>query len=420
MTRKRMAEKNGAPGALTKRSKLLCLMLLLILVFATSCWDRVEVESLGIVLLTALDKGEEKNLLVTVQIINPKGLAGGGGGGGGGGGMESGGVGKSSAFRHFSEEADTIFNAIRGMAPHSPRELYFAHNQIIIISEELAREGVAGLLDFFDRNPQFRRNNWILISDQGINQTVMLDRPRPLEEVPAQRINRIIMERDRSPDYVISQLGDFMEMMVTPGIEPYSAGIHLFKNPEPPGREHIGSDIEITKTAIFKGDRMVAWFNNRESRGLLWIREGVQGGVIMAPLDGNENVSLEILGSSSSFKPIITEDGRVVVTIDVKAEGNVGEVTNFIDLAKPENVDRLSRLLEREIRTDILQAVNKAQELNTDVLGFGQEVHRRYPGYWRQVGHRWDEFFPQVEVVVNVQAEIPRTGLISRPVQPAN
>ncbi len=412
--------KEGGPDILpVKRNRLLCILLLLALMLTqVSCWDRVEVEDLGIVLATSLDLGDEEEYIrVYIQVINPQALAGSGNG-------NSGGTGPAT-YRNFTHQGYTIFDAVRGLARHSPRELYFAHNQIIIISEQLARRGVGDLIDFFDRNPQIRRNNWLLITPADTCQIELFDIPQTLEPVPAMRIMSIIEDRHRAPVFAASQLGDFLELISSPGIEGYTAGVTIIDNPMfPESGEEAGKsrfDILLGNTAVFKGGRMVGWLNDRESRGLLWVREGLQGGIVAIPdkIGGDEKtISMEIIGSKTKTTPVFTEEGDVTMHISVKTEANLNETEAYIDLGSPEKINQIARVLEEEIQKDILLAVARAQQYNADIFGFGQILHRQHLNYWRQAKEDWDNIFSNLEVTVSVEAEIPRTGLISRPIKP--
>lgn len=65
-----------------------------------------------------------------------------------------------------------------------------------------------------------------------------------------------------------------------------------------------------------------------------------------------------------------------------------------------------------------MAAVVRAQELNADIFGFGEEVRRKHPGQWKNMEDKWDELFPGLEVIPEVDAKIRRTGKITKPAQP--
>ncbi|MEH6996427.1 Ger(x)C family spore germination protein, partial [Neobacillus drentensis] len=56
------------------------------ILFVTGCWDRTEVNDLAIVTAAAIDKKENNQIELSLQLFIPKSLSMGGGQGGGGGG----------------------------------------------------------------------------------------------------------------------------------------------------------------------------------------------------------------------------------------------------------------------------------------------------------------------------------------------
>lgn len=410
------------------RAGRIALLGLLMLAAATAlpaCWDRREVDDLGIVLATGVDLAPGGKVRVIVHNINPSALGRGMGGMGGGAVPGAG----SKPYRNRSAEGDTIFETLRDLSRQTPRQLFFAHNQVILISERLARErGLKEILDFFERNPQVRRTTWLLVGKGSLE--ALLDEPGRLEISPARRLFGIISERDLTSQYAVQRLGDFMEMMESEGSQPFTAVVERVPNPATPEEHrnrvpegHISEphqNILINGTAVFRRDRMAGWLNPKESRGLLWVTGEVRGGIIDVPNPDREDrsVSLEILRSKTKLRPEI-RDGRVYLTVEIKEESNLGETMGPLDLTKPETVDRLERLLAAAIRNEVEASLAKAQqEYRVDVFGFGEAVHRKYPKQWKQMKKNWEDIFPGVQVEVQVEAKIRRTGMITKPLVP--
>ncbi|MFZ5631566.1 MAG: Ger(x)C family spore germination protein [Bacillota bacterium] len=405
---------------------LLSLLLLGIVITQPACWDRREVEELGIVLATAVEPAPGGRVRVIVQNINPAALGKGMAGGGGGAGVT---VTGSKPYRNRSIEGDTVFEALRELSRQTPRQLFFAHNQVILVSEKLARErGVKEVMDFFERNPQIRRTTWLLVGRGDLK--ALLDEPGRLEDTPAQRIFGIINERRLNSRYAVQMLGDFLEMMESGITQPYTAVIERIYNQAAPEEHknrlaegHIAEPhqiIRINGTAVFRRDKLAGWLNSKESRGLLWVRGKVTGGVIDIPDPdrAGRRISLEILHSKAKLQPVVS-DGRIYMTVDVSAESNLGETTGPLDLTRPEKIKKLEALQAAAIRDEIESALTKAQqEYGVDVFGFGEAVHRRYPRQWKEIKEDWPELFPGVPVNIHVETKIRRTGMITNPAEP--
>jgi spore germination protein KC len=399
---------------------LLAIMLLAILLTQPSCWDQREVERLGIVLATGVDLAPDGKVRIIVQNINSQSMGRGMGGGGGGGGV------LSKAYRNRSIDGETIFDAIRKLSRETPRQLFFAHNQVILVSERLARErGLAEILDFFERNPQVRRTTWLLVGKGDM--AALLDEPGRLENTPAQRMVSIINERNLNSQFAVLRLGDFIELLESKSTQPFTAVIESVNNPALPGT--AGSRLQegavqepshtyfFSSTAIFRGDRLVGFFPPTESRGLLWIRGEVKGGIINIPIPGQENsrVAVEIASSKTKLQPEI-RDERIFMPVEVKVESNLGETTAPLDLTRPETVKKLEELTASVVSREIEAALAKAQgEYKVDVFGFGEALHRKFPGEWKTMQNQWIQLFPTVQVPIRVEVKIRRTGMTTKP-----
>ncbi|MFZ5596359.1 MAG: Ger(x)C family spore germination protein [Bacillota bacterium] len=409
-------------GKLLKRAAL-TLIILLLAVSQPSCWDRREVEQLGLVLATAIDTAPNGRIRVTVQNVNPAGL-----GKGTAGGTISGGVIGNKPYRNRTIEADSLFEAFRQLSKQTPRQLFFAHNQEIIFSENLARErGLKDILDFLDRNPQIRRTTWLLVGKGDLRK--LLDEPGRLETTPAQRIQGIIEERHLTSQYAPLRLGEFLEKMDSETTAPYTAIVERISNPSST-EEHKNRlseglisephmNIKINGTALFRGDKMAGRLNARESRGLLWVLGKVKGGSIEIPVPGQQGklASLEIIREKTKLKPEI-RDGQVYMEITVKEDSSLAETGGNPNISSPDTIKEMENLLAGAIKDEIRSALDKAQrEYRLDVFGFGEAVHRKYPRQWKEMKNNWKELYPDVQVEVRVEAVIRRTGMTTNPVK---
>lgn len=403
---------------------LISLLLTAVMLTEPACWDQREVERLGIIMAVGVEPAPGGRFQVIVQEIVPSAQVRGAGGGGGGpmGGSQK-------PYRNRSTEGNTIFEAVRKLSRQSPRQLFFAHNQVIILSEDLVRQrGVKEIMDFFERNPQIRRTTWLLVARTSI--VNLLDVSGRIEATPAQRIFGTINEQELSSQYAVQRLGDFLELMESESTHPFTAVVETVPNPAAPKQPQQGAatgqvpepdrNVLLNGTAVFRRDKMAGWLNSRESRGLLWVRGEVNGGIIEVPNpdEKEKHVSLEILRSKTKLRPEI-RDGQIYITVEIKEESNVGETTGPLELTEPEVIQKLESLQSAAIQAEIEAALAKAQqEYGVDVFGFGEAVHRKYPQEWKEMKQMWPELFPGVQVQFEIETKIRRTGLISRPVEP--
>lgn len=379
------------------------------------CFDLREPEETGIVSGFGIDLREDGKFAIIAQTVIPQPPGAGGGGGGGGGG------GQSLNFENFYVTGDTVFDAVRNLSLRSPNQMFFSHNQIIIISERLAKNGVQQVLDFLERDPEIRPSSWFLIA-RGDLQDVMQSHEFTRQS-PTQILADIIERRERNAKYAVLRFKDFLMRLDNPDTETFTAGVTFYKGvmkgqdqkTKTVREAERFNELMLSGTAVFRGDKLVGWLDSMESRGLLWIRGEVQQGLLITEKE-NQKITFEIFGSTASLKPEV-RDGRIIMRVEVNAKGNLGEVNPGLYQIDEQQLKQTEDLLAKALEAQVLAAVRKAQELNTDVLGFGEAVHRTFPKPWNEgLSQEWPELFKELEVEVQAQVRIKGLGQITRSV----
>lgn len=386
------------------RQTCFLLFLLFSIIVVTGCWDRRELDSLGIVLGTGIDKGKEDptQVQITVQIVKPGEIKGPSGGGNGGGG-------KGKPYLNVMNSGEAVFDTIREFTHVVNRRLYFSHNQILIIGQEAAEAGVGKYLDLFFRDPEPRLNTWVIVARGKADEA--LETKAELEQVPALNIAQLIEARAATSEASAVDLHDFMTCLMSKTTAPIASLLEV----EGEGEEKIA---RLMGTAVFKKDQMVGSLDKTETRGLLWVLGEVKSGIVITPCPGGKGTaSLEITRARSKVVPEIKK-GTLEITVKIKEEGNLGGQMCVQDLTLPETWTALEKSKAEVIRQEVKAALKKAQSLNTDIFAFGEAVHRKYPALWKEWETQWDEIFPNLAVKVSVEVKLRQTGMITKPVKP--
>ena len=255
-------------GNITHR---VCLITLLgiILFFAGGCWDKRELDQLGIVSGTGVDL-ENGTIVLTAQLVKPGQVksAGSASGGGEGGGGQGGGQ-KTTLV--FESKAGSIFEAIRKATMQSSRKLYFSHNEVLILGKAAAEKGVQPLLDFFIRDPEPRPTQWLLVAAEKAGE--ILKAQPGLESTSASDLAHLMANSIYTSEVTSIRLQDFFE---TISGKSRAAVLPIVKLQSGPDTRRVILD----GTAVFRGDRMIGSLNSRETRGLLWVKGRVKNGII--------------------------------------------------------------------------------------------------------------------------------------------
>ncbi|MGF7186266.1 spore germination protein KC [Desulfitispora alkaliphila] len=403
---------------MNKKKHIIC-VLLITFIFITGCWNKVELSERALVMGTGIDKGEDGTVKVTIQVLQPikKGIPAAG----------IGGEATDNAVWVTTSTGETLFDAVRNFGMQSGRKLFFQYNEIIVIGEEVAREGILPLLDFFARDHELRLNQQVLIAEgEAVD---VLNATHQLEIVPANAIRDLAMGKDAIGTTVSVTLFDLTGMLANKSTSPVATRIELFESTESEGNEETEQNgegeqtnkkLRVTGAAVFREDKLVGFFDKPETRGLNWILGEVVQGIIVAssPLNPQEKVSIEIIRAGGTITPEF-KDGDFSITVMVDMEGTLGEQQSRVNLTEEQRWTSLEKRTEAVIENEIKAALEKAQkEYKTDIFGFGDAIYRNYPTQWREIEDNWEEVFSQMDVNIEVNAKLRRSGITRTPITP--
>lgn len=366
------------------------------LLFAAGCWDREELNKLAMVAGVGIDLADEPGkVALTAQIWKvgeiktPESATGPG----------------NSAERVWIAKytGTTVFETGRGWAAKSPRRPYVAHNQVIVLGRDVAESGAQPFLDMFVRAPEARRRVKILIAD-GKAGDILAARSN-LEPVSATELSEILNNQTIRSQAPNTTLQDFLAKMISGTTGPVAPMVSVSP----------GGQLQLAGTAVFRGDKLAGRLDERETRGLLWVTGEVIGGIINVSLPGTDGMaSLEIIRAKSRVTADL-KGGRVTIQVRVYEEGNLVEEMTKNARADAGFFTELNYAQEKAIREEILAAIGKARDLNVDMFGFGNVIHRKHPNEWKRLECLWDSLFSQIEVEVSVTTQLRQVGQIVRP-----
>jgi len=377
---------------------MICIFLIL---STTGCWNRRELDTLAILMGVGLDKPKEPGKVqLTAQIVKagelkaPK--------------KEGGGV-SEKAYLNIKSTGDTVFDALRGFTHESSRKAYLPHNQVIIFGRDIAEEGVQKYIDFFVRDHEPRLNVWVLVAKGSASE--VLDVKSELEKIPAKNIANLVEAQAASSQSSVAILEQFLTRLMSKTTAPIAPIIEVSDEGEK-------KTVLISGTAVFKKDKLAGQLDKTETRGLLWVIGEVKSGIIVVDCPGGDGkASLEIIRAGSKITPEI-KDNRIHIKVKIKEEGNLGDQSYPENLALPPAIASLKKEKAVIMQSEIMAALKKARELDTDIFGFGEAIHQKFPNLWKDLESRWDEVFPYIEVEVITETKLRLTGKINRPAVP--
>jgi spore germination protein KC len=380
------------------RYKLLVPLISIVVLLLTGCWDRTEVNDLGLVTAAGIDKISNKAIELSVLVYIPKSASEQSMDGRGGSG--------SGQTLVRSAKGVTIADAMSKLQQKLPRHIFWGHTEVFIFNETLAKMGLAKHIDFLLRHPQLRERSQIFITNQKAKKVLGL--LPPLERDLA----TVLRELESMKMGMEVTVKNYAEMLVSDSGDTAVPYIQIL--PPEEGKQKNETIAYISGTAIFKKDQMVGKVDPSVTRGVLWLRNEIQlATVTIKPKEANGYVSLSLLEATSKLIPKY-ENGKWKLVLNAHAEADVIQNTTQLDMTNPKVIKSLQPQLKKVLEDKVKLALVQVQkDMKADIFGFGDAFHRKYPGLWNRNKDRWDSIFPDVEVTIHSNIKIRRQGMNS-------
>lgn len=385
------------------------------------CWNRTELNELGITSATGMDFKDGKWSL-TFQVVVPSAMWSGAGSG------AAGGSGSQSSVHVFSTTGDTIREAVRNSYRSFSRKLYFSHTDVLVIGKQAAEEGIAQILDLYLRNFDARETVLVTVADGYASE--ILRQFVPPERLPGNALAKILLWEEKNSGMLPAvKVFDIAQNMYSdakaigvPEIVLQSSddkgrtelkSMDIFKTTSKPARLKLG------RIGAFKGDRLVGWLNDKEGLGVAWLKDNVKNSVLSFPCPssggGQGLSSYQIRRAKVQITPHLQDD-RLTMHIRVKTKGYLMESTCQGNFGSPSFIGSLERELEKEISQEIETGWQAVLRLQLDLPGFADRVHRKYPRQWKNLKDGWEGRLKQIDLDVHVEAKLRNIGLTQNPI----
>lgn len=380
----------------------------------SGCWSKKELTDLAFVSALGIDKNEEGRYVGTFQVINPGNVAG---------GLQGGGSGQGPPVSVYSSSGDNLVEVSRRASTKISRRLYYAHTNLLVISDKLAKEeGLNNIFDALDRDPEFRVTATIVIA-HDTKAADIVKALTPVDKISANKVIKTLKFTEKRWGHQLNaNIQQVIKAFVSPGKEPVITGFILNGNANQAKKlENIQetspeATLQADGLAVFKEGKLIDWLQGETARGTVWILDKIEATDINIGWEGKkEAIAYQMVRQKTKVSAHM-KNGQPAVSIDIRAEGDIGETTVSVDLTNPDILLSIEKSLEKEIKKEIHHAVQRAQKNKSDIFGFGEALHRSDPKAWKKLKYDWnDVHFPELKVDVKVNAFVRRTGLRNRP-----
>ncbi|MEG2322694.1 MAG: Ger(x)C family spore germination protein [Bacilli bacterium] len=375
------------------------IVIIIILTTLTGCWNYRELNQLAIATGIAIDKDKD-GYLVTIMIANSK---------------KNGDNKQQAATTVYEGNGKTFFEAIKDVSLSVSRQIYLGHIEIIVLSEEIAKQDIVNATEFLFRYPQ-TRNEFYLILAQDCKAGDVLKITIPLESFPSQNVAKNLEITDKLQGFTYKvTFNDFIKTILEQGIHPVLPSINIVGDiKEGNSDENIKQNMPKTKLklgmmGIFKNDKFITFATKDESKGINIINNKIKTSGFIIDCNGG-NVVVEVTQLKTNIDFDLTSN-IPKIKININAQAAIEEVSCKLDLKDKQVIQDIKTKSEQEAIKIVNSALTLAQTNQTDIFGFGNKIYKKNYKYWYKVKTNWDnEIFPKINFTTNAKIDLETKG----------
>ncbi|PQP89004.1 spore gernimation protein GerC [Paenibacillus sp. AR247] len=391
----------------------LMFLLLSVALLTGGCWDSQELNTLSIISATSIDRNKGK-WEISFQVVIPQSIATQTGGGS---------AGSQSPTTIFSTKGRSIAEAMQNASLETSRKLFFAHNSVLILSEDVARkEGVGEILDFFLRPFESRETMSVLLTKGKASN--LLEVLIPSEKISGNAIQRIIDQSQKNLSMVQNmRLIDFARMIASPDESAMAPELEvsgdLTKQSSLDALKKTRNEavIKLGKLGVFRKDKLVGWIDQKDSSSVAWLSDRVSSMMVVFPCSAKDQkeqlLSYRVMKSSTKLEPKVIH-GKSIIFAKIQATGAIDEAGCDLDLKKPSVIREIERTISKQVGDDVMTTWSHLQEMNVDLAGFMNAIHRKDPSTWRNL-MKSKRPVEDISLRVQVKINIEHTNMITKP-----
>lgn len=395
--------------------KLKFISILIMVLFLSGCWDRMEIEDIGYVAVIGIDDGDFDNLRITFQITNPQ-------------------VGTSAKVQ-VDEPATNIITlsskdliTARDISSISiARRLTFAHVKAIIVSEDFAKsDKLFSLIEAAQRDREIRREFDFIICKEKASEFIRNNNPqfdtrvakyyefissrwKDTGFVPLSTLHRL---SQRTVDDTSLYLGTYAttnedeRKLLAENEGDYLAGEinNQDKNP-----------TQMMGSAVFKKGKMISTLTGDETRLSLILRpKTITNNLLMSfpdPLDKTERVTTTLIRGKNKIN-IDVSGNYPIINVIVPIKLSINAIPSFVDYVEnQDNQDLLEKSIKEYLEDKTRALVKRTQnEFHGEPFLWSSVARKKFWLYEDFESYNWMDKYPTAEVKVTFDVKIKDFG----------
>lgn len=289
-------------------------------------------------------------------------------------------------------EADrgSLSAACLAMRGKSDSFVFFGYVDQLLIGEDLAKEGVQPVLDYFARDAELGLGAQLwLVRGASAREAVSAGGDAGVDSrlETLQHDGKIgIASHTRTAGELYTDLLELGSAFV-PALTP---------------AEDETAILAERGYGILNGDRLVGFLDGEAAKGLELLAGGPSADILEAEL-ADQTVSVKVTSAHTGSGLEFQGDTPSALKLACRVEARLSEYGSRLT---EEELGRLQKLLEARERSRVEAALARLKELRCDCAGLGAKAAVSHPARWQKLQPSWPDWFFRVPVDIQVQIKL--------------
>ena len=317
----------------------------------------------------------------------------------------------------YKGKGKSIAEALKKVDKKSPKELYFSHINVIIISDEIGKDGFLNIADWIIRHPQTRNEFYLMqVSDDKASDVLKII--SPLESFPSQSIATLVESNKNSRSIGdTASYSNFIGRILEEGYEAVMPTIKINGNVKKGSTQknletaEPNTYLSLGPLAIYKDDKLLGTVTRKQTESI-YIIENEAKELIYTVKYKNNNINL----FSNTLKTKIKLKNKNEVHLYITGSGTIYEIDGNMNLNNYKEINSLEKKWNKTIKKDLENTIKTLKEdYKSDIFGVGNMIYKNYPKRWKKIKDKWNnEYFKKLKVIVHPNVIISSTGTLTK------
>lgn len=398
--------------------KLFIIVLILVLLVAfSSSYRALNIDNLAFVVALGIDKSESNGLKITFQFVNPP--------------STSEGSNQESNIFEDTVETASIPNAINIMNSYLARKLDLSHCRSIVISEDIAKNGISEYVYTLMNDVQVRPTSSIITTTCTANEYIK--NSVPSLETSITRYYDIFPSSGKYTGYVSdATIGDFYNSLLCNTCEPHTilGGVSSGVSDSSKSSTSTDSNIKSGHSPIsgmrssenigivaFKHDKLVGELNAIETVCFHILKNNINSFIISvpSPKDNFSKIDLLITPKGSCKINVDIVNGSPYVKINSAFNAKIYSMNENDNYLNSDVINSLSNNCNIYLERVLLNYLYKTSiDLKSDINGIGKYALSNFSTSTEFSNYKWVDNYMNSTFNVNINTTIDSGFLLNK------